>query len=478
MNTLESIRPRHHVDATRSPSARLRTGCRRSLPLLAGLLFSACSGAGTSEGVSTSDVQALLSSNVRTSYDFFVSKGLTPVQSAGIVGNLMQEATASIDPTIHQSPSGPGRGIAQWSAGGRWDSDANDNVVAYARAHGQSEWSLQLQLEFVWYELSTFPHYGLAQLRSDTSVSSAVSSFEGLFEGCGTCDETTRVAYAKQVLAAYGTTPTPPPPSRLDVVARGAGGELDHKYFAGSWSSWEVLDGDLASAPAVASWGEGRLDVFAQGVDNALWHKFYASGWSAWENLGGVLGSAPAATTWGAGRLDVFSRGATGHLVHKFYANGWSVWEDLGGDIASAPAVVSWAAGRLDVFAQGTDDHLWHKFYDNGWSAWEDLGGNIASAPTAATWAEGRLDVVAKGTTGEVFHRYYANGWSGWENLGGQTVGAPAVGSWGSGRLDVFVQGTDDALWHKFFAGSWSSWENLGGSLTSAPAVTSWSHPG
>ena len=47
------------------------------------------------------------------------------MQAAGIIGNLDQES--GMDPTISQYDGGPGRGIAQWSTGGRWDTDANSH---------------------------------------------------------------------------------------------------------------------------------------------------------------------------------------------------------------------------------------------------------------------------------------------------------------------------------------------------------------
>src|SRR5262249_41492452 len=74
--------------------------------------------------------------NDKPAYDFFVGKGLTNFQAAGIVGNLDQES--GVDPASVQYGGGPGRGIAQWSVGGRWDTSANDNVLAYAASKGQS----------------------------------------------------------------------------------------------------------------------------------------------------------------------------------------------------------------------------------------------------------------------------------------------------------------------------------------------------
>src|SRR5690242_6526566 len=105
--------------------------------------------------------------NDQPAYDFFVAKGLTNFQAAGIVGNLDQES--GVNPASVQYGGGPGRGIAQWSVGGRWDTSANDNVLAYASQKGQAALSLNLQLEFIWYELTNIG-YGFSQLKATTNV--------------------------------------------------------------------------------------------------------------------------------------------------------------------------------------------------------------------------------------------------------------------------------------------------------------------
>lgn len=147
---------------------------------------------------------ALAASNDEIAFDYFVGKGLTERQSAGIVGNLIQESGSPINPYADQ-PSGPGMGIAQWSEGGRWDTDSRDNMVWYAGLSGRSRYALAAQLDFTWYELSTFSGYGLADLRASTSVSTATTVFMQKFERCGTCATTQRIAYANDVLAKYGT---------------------------------------------------------------------------------------------------------------------------------------------------------------------------------------------------------------------------------------------------------------------------------
>lgn len=164
-----------------------------------------CGDAGPGErtGESQDPLQPELFTNDQACYDYFVGKGLTNFQAAGIVGNLDQES--GTDPTAVQQ-GGPGRGIAQWSVGGRWDTDSGDNAVAYASQQGQDVWSLNLQLDFIWYELTNFSGYGLAALKATTNVTDATVAFETDFEGCGTCDQSTRISYAQAVLNAYGAS--------------------------------------------------------------------------------------------------------------------------------------------------------------------------------------------------------------------------------------------------------------------------------
>ena len=143
----------------------------------------------------------LTSANEKTAFDFFVGKGLSELQAAAIVGNLQQESNVS--PTSVQ-PGGPGRGIALWSTGARWNVTRNDNVAWYAAKEAKSVHSLDLQLAFIWYELESFSHYGLSSLRAATTLGEATYAFQKDFEACGACNESHRIAYARAVLTAYG----------------------------------------------------------------------------------------------------------------------------------------------------------------------------------------------------------------------------------------------------------------------------------
>jgi hypothetical protein len=136
------------------------------------------------------------SNPARVAFEFFVGKGLTSEQAAGIVGNLMQES--GVDPAARQS-DGPGHGIAQWSAGGRWN-----NLLRFAKARRASPLALTTQLEFLWHELTTVPAYGLGALRAARSVVAATRVFEKSFEVCGACNEPRRIAMAQAVLRVHG----------------------------------------------------------------------------------------------------------------------------------------------------------------------------------------------------------------------------------------------------------------------------------
>ncbi len=173
------------------------------LASLVALSLGGCVGAPGVAVDETSEAATTAFANDKPAYDYFVAKGLTNFQAAGIVGNLDQES--GVDPTAVQFGGGPGRGIAQWSVGGRWDT-SNPNAVSYAASKGVSVWTLNLQLDFIWDELTTVG-YGFTELKATTNVTDATIVFMDKYEICGTCDSTNRVNYAKAVLAAYGATP-------------------------------------------------------------------------------------------------------------------------------------------------------------------------------------------------------------------------------------------------------------------------------
>jgi len=186
----------------------LTTRTRRLLALLPFALIAGCAGNDAPQGDDVGeDGEAIVeNANDKVAFDYFLDRGFTPVQAAGIVGNLDQES--NMDPTVSQYGGGPGRGIAQWSAGGRWDTSHNANVTWYAGAQGESKYSLNLQLEFIWWEL-TNEGYGYTQLKAATTVADAVEIFQDKYEICGTCAASNRVAHANAALAQFGNDGAP-----------------------------------------------------------------------------------------------------------------------------------------------------------------------------------------------------------------------------------------------------------------------------
>ena len=179
-------------------SMRLRMGAAFGL---ASVVLCGCT---TPPGLDTvgKSVLAVTFPNDQQAFDYFVGKGLEGFQAAGIVGNL--DVESGMNPAAVQS-GGPGRGIAQWLAGGRWDATSNDNAVAFASGAGMGVKTLALQLDFIWYELETFPAYGLAKLSQTSNVSEATIAFETDFEACGSCNHSQRVSDAENVLASFGS---------------------------------------------------------------------------------------------------------------------------------------------------------------------------------------------------------------------------------------------------------------------------------
>ncbi|HEV7505817.1 MAG TPA: hypothetical protein VGS07_12985 [Thermoanaerobaculia bacterium] len=267
---------------------------------------------------------------------------------------------------------------------------------------------------------------------------------------------------------------------RLDCFVRGTNNHMFHKWFSDSaWSGWEDLGGppappvnalrrslvnttdptlysqQLASAPAVVSWGPNRIDCFARGVDQHLWHRWWDGvSWKGWQDLGGTITSAPAVASQRDGALDCFARGSNNQLLHRsFDGSVWSGWEDLGGSLTSGPAAISWASGRLDCFVRGTNSHMFHKWWDgSAWSGWEDLGGGLVGAPAVASRKANTLDCFVRGLNNHLFHKEFDGSiWREWEDLGGVLVDSPGAVSWGANRVDCFAEGTNDHLFHKWW---------------------------
>lgn len=143
------------------------------------------------------------SDNPQKAFNYFKdTEGLTDVQAAGIVGNLLVES--GVNPASTQNGGGPGRGIAQWSVDGRWA-----NLLKYASAQSQDPQQLSTQLAFISQELHGTPPAGdyskaLSDLKSQTDVAGATESFMNDYEQPGDPHLDVRTKDAQAVLQKYG----------------------------------------------------------------------------------------------------------------------------------------------------------------------------------------------------------------------------------------------------------------------------------
>ena len=135
-------------------------------------------------------------------------------------------------------------------------------------------------------------------------------------------------------------------PGRLDVFGVDADGQLQHASFAGAWSGWEALGGDLDphAAPTVIARQPGVLDIIASGRDRAVWHMAWdGAAWTSWESLGGNVKSPPGGDdSGGTGGDDAEDRADDSNLL-----GGCSSAGTRGGRLALVSVLVlAFATGR------------------------------------------------------------------------------------------------------------------------------------
>ena len=156
-------------------------------------------GQGTDEEIGTGTLP--VGENVKIAHQYFINKGLTPEQSAGIVGNLMAESSTSINPQSYNSSGGGAgaRGIAQWR---------NPRIKPFEDKYGKPilEGTLQEQLDYIWSEITggqrTKPWYPLENIKKTTTPTQAAGVWQELFEGCPDASAN-RAAYAADVMRLY-----------------------------------------------------------------------------------------------------------------------------------------------------------------------------------------------------------------------------------------------------------------------------------
>ena len=130
--------------------------------------------------------------------DKLVKGGLTKTAAIGVVANL--KAESNLDPGIKQIGGGPGRGLAQWEKGGRYDTDPI-NLNKFAAKKGTNWTDLDTQIDFILHEMDKHPEYRKVkeQLNKTDSVEKATLIFLKKYEKAGTPHTDKRLKYAKEL---------------------------------------------------------------------------------------------------------------------------------------------------------------------------------------------------------------------------------------------------------------------------------------
>lgn len=126
------------------------------------------------------------SENESITWDFLISKGLTREQTAGIMGNLMQEHGFKTD----------GDGLAQWTG---------SRQTRLRTMYPETYMTIQSQLDYLWFELSGSYSKVLAAIQAQSTVEGVVVVFQNQYERCNPlyCAENKRIQYAYNILASH-----------------------------------------------------------------------------------------------------------------------------------------------------------------------------------------------------------------------------------------------------------------------------------
>jgi hypothetical protein len=160
-------------------------GHESQLPLVLGSIprFEVDANKNTVEELNTERKNITLygNSNAEKAFNFFLSRGFSEKQAAGIVGNLIVES--NVNPiAINDAPRKDGTiegsfGIAQWNPGA--GAKRLQELAVWCGENNKRIDLLETQLEFIIYELYRHPtRYGLHKLKESESIEDAVAAFE------------------------------------------------------------------------------------------------------------------------------------------------------------------------------------------------------------------------------------------------------------------------------------------------------------
>lgn len=136
-------------------------------------------------------------SNGEKIYNYLRAQGLTPEQSAGVIGNLAAESNLNPDAYNPNDKGQPAGGIAQWRG------QRLEELKAYSITNNLDWRTLDAQLPFLMYELENKSYLGYGPLLNSTSVEEATKVFEEKFERPAPGTFNRRYGYARDAYDRY-----------------------------------------------------------------------------------------------------------------------------------------------------------------------------------------------------------------------------------------------------------------------------------
>ncbi len=160
---------------------------------------------------STTSASLTGSTNLEKIYNYFLGKGLSPVQAAGIVGNIAiesggypQRKQSTPSSETYPDPSGisSGWGLIQWTPGSKII-----DLLKAANIQG-SPGDLGTQLDLIWAHMHNKPpitkgSFSIPEYKNITDVTKAVDYFEDKIEGAGVPNLPDRHTAAKLALDQF-----------------------------------------------------------------------------------------------------------------------------------------------------------------------------------------------------------------------------------------------------------------------------------
>jgi len=126
------------------------------------------------------------SENETITWDFLIANGFTRKQTAGIMGNLMQEHG------FNTTDTSGGLGIVQWTGGRR------SELLSLPYPE-----NIYTQLGFLMHELNTNYISVQNEIKAYDSLENTVFVFQNKFERCGICMESQRIQFARNIIASH-----------------------------------------------------------------------------------------------------------------------------------------------------------------------------------------------------------------------------------------------------------------------------------